>query len=115
MDWLEKHKVVINCLDKTFTCVNDEGKECKLHGITRLILVRLISAMQLNKWTRKGCKLLVVQLIETNLISQKPSIEDYEFLGECVSQRNFKFTTEMRHRLYRRFDTKTHSCIKITL
>ena len=24
MDWLEQHKVVLNCYDKTFTCVNNE-------------------------------------------------------------------------------------------
>ena len=24
MDWLKKHRVVLNCFDKTFTCVNNE-------------------------------------------------------------------------------------------
>ena len=23
MDWLEKHKVVLNCFEKTFTCLDD--------------------------------------------------------------------------------------------
>ena len=22
MDWLEQHRVVLNCFDKTFTCIN---------------------------------------------------------------------------------------------
>ena len=26
MDWLEQHRVVLNCFDKTFTCVNIEGE-----------------------------------------------------------------------------------------
>ena len=26
MDWLEQHRVVLNCLDKTFTCVNNDGE-----------------------------------------------------------------------------------------
>ena len=26
MDWLEQHRVVLNCFDKTFTCVNHEGE-----------------------------------------------------------------------------------------
>ena len=26
MDWLEQHRVVLNCFNKTFTCVNNEGE-----------------------------------------------------------------------------------------
>jgi hypothetical protein len=26
MDWLDKHHVVLNCHDKTFTCIDEEGK-----------------------------------------------------------------------------------------
>ena len=26
MDWMEKNKVIPNCFDKTFTCVDDKGK-----------------------------------------------------------------------------------------
>ena len=26
MDWLEQHRVVLNCFDKTFTCINSDGK-----------------------------------------------------------------------------------------
>jgi len=25
MDWLEKHRVLLNCFEKTFTCVNEKG------------------------------------------------------------------------------------------
>ena len=25
MEWLEKHKVVLNCFEKTFTCLNEKG------------------------------------------------------------------------------------------
>ena len=25
MDWLEKHRVILNCYDKTFTCFDDNG------------------------------------------------------------------------------------------
>jgi hypothetical protein len=26
MDWLDKHHVVLDCHNKTFTCLNEEGK-----------------------------------------------------------------------------------------
>jgi hypothetical protein len=26
MDWLDQHQVVLNCHDKTFTCLYEEGK-----------------------------------------------------------------------------------------
>ncbi len=26
MDWLEKHRVMLNCFDKTFTCLNEKGE-----------------------------------------------------------------------------------------
>ena len=26
MDWLEHHRVVLNCFDKTFTCLNNKGE-----------------------------------------------------------------------------------------
>ena len=25
MNWLEKHRVMLNCYDKTFTCLDDNG------------------------------------------------------------------------------------------
>ena len=28
MDWLEQHRVVLNCFDKTFTCVNTNEQPC---------------------------------------------------------------------------------------
>ena len=32
MYFLEEHKVVLNCFDKTFTCTNDNGNNIKLKG-----------------------------------------------------------------------------------
>ena len=26
MDWLEQHRVILNCYDKTFTCINNDEK-----------------------------------------------------------------------------------------
>ena len=45
MDWLEQHRVVLNCFDKTFTCINEDGKLISLKGIPRKTIVRQISAL----------------------------------------------------------------------
>lgn len=37
MDWIEQHKVVLNCLDYFFTCANDEGVMYTLKWIPRAI------------------------------------------------------------------------------
>jgi len=35
MDWLEKHHVVLNCFDKTFTCLNENGDTVMVKGVSR--------------------------------------------------------------------------------
>ena len=55
MDWLEKHHVVLDCYNKTITCLDEEGKQGKIQGIPRVVVVREISSMQLKKRFMKGC------------------------------------------------------------
>ena len=80
MDWLESHKVVINCLDKTFTCVGDEGRDQVVKGIHKPISMRTIFATQLKICVRKGCDLFAIQLINIRLEDGKPSIEIFVVL-----------------------------------
>ena len=40
MDWLEQHRVILNCYDKTFTCINNDGKSISVKGIPRKTTVR---------------------------------------------------------------------------
>ena len=40
MDWLEKHHVVLDYYNKTITCVDEEWKQGKIHGILRVVVVR---------------------------------------------------------------------------
>ena len=62
MDWLEKHQVILNCFQKTFTCLN-EGERITITGIPRKISVRQIATLQMKKAIRKGCKVCVVHMI----------------------------------------------------
>ena len=63
MDWLEKHKVVLNCFEKTFTCLDDKGEIVTVKWIPRKVYVRQISALQMKKYVQKGCKVFVVHVI----------------------------------------------------
>ena len=49
MDWLETHKVNIDCYNKTFEFLNGEGKLKVVRGIPKVISIRKASAMQLKK------------------------------------------------------------------
>ena len=66
MDWLEDHKVVLNCFDKTFTCTDNNGNNIKVKGILRKVTIREISALQMKRFVRKGCKLFAVYIMNDN-------------------------------------------------
>ena len=55
MDLLEAHKVKLDCYNKTFECMDEEGNPRVLRGIPKVISVRQISTMQLKKLCRKDC------------------------------------------------------------
>jgi hypothetical protein len=57
MDWLEKHHDILDYYNKTIMCLDKEGKHGKIQGIPRVVVVREISSMQLNKSSKKGCKI----------------------------------------------------------
>jgi hypothetical protein len=64
MDWLEKHHVVLDCYNKTITCLDEEGHQGKIQGIPRVVVFREISAMQLKKSFRKGCHIFATHMEE---------------------------------------------------
>jgi hypothetical protein len=53
MDWLDKHHAILDYHNKTFTCLDDEGKQSIVKGIQRPIYIRDISALQLKMCFRK--------------------------------------------------------------
>ena len=84
MDWLEQHRVILNCYDKTFTCINNDGKPISIKGIPRKTIVRQLFALQLKRAIRKGCKAYAVTVTnEKNLNStNKLKLEDIPVLKE---------------------------------
>ena len=84
MDWLEQHRVILNCFDKTFTCINNDGKLISVKGIPRKIVVRQISVLQLKRVVRKGCKAYAVTVIDEENMNNidKLKLEDIPILKE---------------------------------
>jgi hypothetical protein len=81
MDWLEKHHVVLDCYNKTITCLDEEGKQGKIQGIPRVVAIREISAMQLKKSFRKGCQMFAAHMEEATK-DRVASIEDHSVLRD---------------------------------
>ena len=54
MDWLEAHRAKLDCYTKTFECMDKECNPVVVRGIPNVISIRHSSAMQLNKFSRKG-------------------------------------------------------------
>ena len=112
MDWLKQHRVVLNCFNKTFTCINNDGKLINVRGIPRKTTVRNISALQLKRVVRKGCKAIPVTYVVTvtneeninNIDKLKlediPVLKEYSYVfPEEISglppKRELDFTIEM--------------------
>ena len=76
MDWLEAHKVKLDCYHNTFECMDEEGNPIVVRGIPKVISMRHISAMQLKKFCRKGCRVYAAQILEESR-DETPRLEDY--------------------------------------
>ena len=76
--------MILNWYDKTFTCINNDGKPISVNGIPRKTTVRHISSLQLKRVVRKGYKAYVVTVTnEANINSiDKLKLEDMLVLKE---------------------------------
>jgi hypothetical protein len=81
MDWLEKHHVVLDCHNKTFTCLDGNRKQSTVKGVPRPISIREISSLQLKRCFRKGCQLYAAHVEEPDN-TKGPSLEDFLVLQE---------------------------------
>jgi hypothetical protein len=81
MDWLDQHHALLDCRNKRFTCLDEEGNPITIQGIPRAVAVREISAMQPKKCYRKGCQLFASCVGEASR-DVVPKMEDHEVLKE---------------------------------
>jgi hypothetical protein len=78
VDWLEKHHVVLDCHNKTFSCLDEEGT---VKGIPRPISRREISALHMKRCFRKGCQLYETHVEEPEK-TKGTSLKDFSVLKE---------------------------------
>jgi hypothetical protein len=65
MDWLDKNHAILDYHNKTFTCLDGDGKHITVKGVPRPISIREISTLQLKRCFKKGCQLYVAHVEET--------------------------------------------------
>jgi hypothetical protein len=76
-----KNHAVLDCYNKKITCLNEEGKQGKIQGIPRVVVVREISTMKLKKSFRKRCQMFVAHMGEATK-DKVASIEDHLVLRD---------------------------------
>jgi hypothetical protein len=80
-DWLEKHHVFLYCHNKTFTCLDGNGKHSTVEGLPGPTSIREISSLQLKICFRKGCQLYATH-VEEPVYTKGPSLEYFLVLHE---------------------------------
>jgi hypothetical protein len=78
---LDQHHTLLDCHNKAFTYLDEEGKLRKVQGIPRAVTIREISALQLKKCYRKGCQIIAAHLAKTPR-DKVPNLEDYAVLED---------------------------------
>jgi hypothetical protein len=63
VDWLEAHSIYFDCYNNTFDCIGEHGKSRTI-GIPKVISIRNISSLQLNKFFREGCLWYTTYVLE---------------------------------------------------
>jgi hypothetical protein len=81
MDWLDQHHAILDCHNKAFTCLDEEGSLRKVQGIPRVVTIREISTLQLKKYYRKGCQIFATHIEETPK-DKVPNLEDHAVLED---------------------------------
>jgi hypothetical protein len=81
MDWLDQHHAILDCRNKPFTFLDEEGYQRTVQGIPRAMTIREISAMQLKKSYRKGCQLFATHMEEASK-DKVPNLEDHIVLED---------------------------------
>ena len=75
VDWLKRHRVVLNFFEKIFTCLDEKRETVILKGIPRNVFVRQISSLQMKKYVRKGWKFFVVHVMNDEHMNKEDKLK----------------------------------------
>jgi hypothetical protein len=79
MDWLDQHHFILDCHNKEFTFLDEEGNWRIVQGIHRAVAIKEISTMQLKKCYKKGCQIFVAHMEEASK-DKVPNLKDHAVL-----------------------------------
>ena len=72
---MEKHIVVLNFFEKTFTCLDEKGETVIVKGIPIKVSVRQISTLQMKKSVHKCCKVFVVHIMNDEHMNKEDKLK----------------------------------------
>ena len=65
MDWLSKHRAIIDCGQKTVVLRCFDQTEVIVQGIGSSVMSNVISTMQARRFMRKGCETFLVVILDS--------------------------------------------------
>ena len=65
MDWLSKHRAIVDCDKKTVTLICSDLSEVTIHGIQSGAVSNVILAMQARRLLRKGCEAFFALVLDS--------------------------------------------------
>ena len=65
MDWLSKHRVIVDCDKKIILLKCSDLSEVIVHGIRSESIPKVISAMEARRFLRKGCEAFLALILDS--------------------------------------------------
>ena len=65
MDWLSKHRAIVDCDKKTVLLKCSDLSEVTVHGIRSESIPKVISAMEARHFLRKGCESFLALILDS--------------------------------------------------
>ena len=65
MDWLSKHRAIIDCDKKIVVLRCSDQSEVIVHGVRSCLMSNVISAMQAQRLQRKGCEAFLALVLDS--------------------------------------------------
>ena len=106
MDWLSKHRTIVDCDEKTIVLKCSDLSKVIVHGIRSRLVSNVISAMQAQRFLIKGCEafLALVHHSKRGQVNLEyiPVIKEFldvfpEELSSLPSEREVYLTIEVLH------------------
>ena len=79
MDWLDAHHAILDCHNKSYTFLDEEGNRATIKGIPRPISLRQVTTLQLKKCLEKGFQLYAIH-VEYLKEGKEPEMQDCPIL-----------------------------------